>query len=95
MDADTRATLTCTSCGSPDVQAMRVRSAFWHDERLVVVEDIPAMVCGACGEQFYEDKTVVVLDLLRGGGFPAGEARAELRVPVFSFLDRAEPKGDP
>jgi YgiT-type zinc finger domain-containing protein len=95
MDADTRANVACTSCGNPDMQARRVRSAFWHDERLVVVEDIPAMVCGACGEQFYEDNTVVVLDLLRGGGFPADEARGELRVPVFSFLDGAAPKGEP
>lgn len=95
MDADARATLTCTSCGSPDVQASPSRSAFWHDDRLVVVEDIPAMVCGACGEHFYDDNTVIVLDLLRGAGFPADQARGELRVPVFSFLDGAKPKGGP
>jgi YgiT-type zinc finger domain-containing protein len=67
-----------------------VRSAFWHDDRLVVVEDIPAVVCGACAEQSYEDSTMVMLDLLRGEGFPAAKARAELRVPVFSLRDRAE-----
>jgi YgiT-type zinc finger domain-containing protein len=93
MDADTRATLACTSCGSPDVQERRVRSAFWQDDRLVVVEDIPALVCGACGEHSYADNTVVALDLMRGGGFPADQARGELRVPVFSFLDRAAAKG--
>jgi YgiT-type zinc finger domain-containing protein len=64
-----------------------VRSAFWHGERLVVVEGIPALVCGACHEQSYADDTVVRLDMLRGEGFPAGKARAELRVPVFSFRD--------
>ena len=95
MDADTRVTLACASCGNPDMQARRVRSAFWHDDRLVVVEDIPAMVCSACGEQFYEDNTVVVLDLLRGGGFPADRARGELSVPVFSFFDGPAPKGEP
>ena len=94
MDADTRAPVTCASCGSPDVQAGRARSAFWHDDRLVVVEDIPAIVCGACGEHSYEDNTVIVLDLLRGGGFPAQKARGELRVPVFSFFDGAAAKGE-
>ena len=79
--------LACANCGSSNVGIRHVRSAFWESDRLVVVEDIPALVCGACAEQFYDDATVVQLDLLRGGGFPAEEARAELRVPVFSFGD--------
>jgi len=57
-----------------------------------VVEDVPAMVCDACHEQFYDDQTMVVLDLLRGDGFPAEKARRELRVPVFSFKDRLAPQ---
>jgi YgiT-type zinc finger domain-containing protein len=79
--------LSCANCGSTNVHMRKVRSAFWHDERLVVVEDIPALVCGSCAEQFYDDATVVRLDLLRGGGFPAEEARTELRVPVYSFSE--------
>ncbi|MDH3319613.1 MAG: YgiT-type zinc finger protein [Betaproteobacteria bacterium] len=94
MDADARAAATCASCGSADVEARRVRSAFWHDDRLVVVEDIPALVCGACGEHSYEDYTVIVLDLLRGGGFPADKARGELRAAVFSFFDGVAEKGE-
>lgn len=82
-----RPPVPCASCGSPDARPARVRSAFWHGERLVVVEGIPALVCGACHEQSYADDTVVRLDMLRGEGFPAGKARAELRVPVFSFRD--------
>lgn len=93
MDTDLQSSVTCTNCGSVDVHMRHVRSAFWQDERLVVVEDIPALVCGACAEQFYDDATVVGLDLLRGDGFPADKALAELRVPVFSFGDRARAKG--
>ena len=83
----------CTDCGSANVRLTHVRSAFWQDDRLVVVEDIPALVCGACAEQFYDDDTVVGLDLLRSEGFPPERARAELHVPVFSFNDRASAKG--
>jgi len=46
------------------------------------------LVCASCHEQFYDDRTVVILDLLRSEGFPAEKARGELRVPVFSFADR-------
>jgi len=84
---DTQHSMSCSNCGAEDVRSDSVRSAFWQDDRLVVVEDIPALVCGKCSERFYDDSTIVVLDLLRGDGFPAEKARAELRVPVFSFRD--------
>ncbi len=87
MDSN-QTTTACVNCGSENVQPATVRSAFWHEDRLVVVEDIPALVCQACSEQFYDDKTMVIIDLLRGDGFPAEKARGELRVPVFSFRDR-------
>ena len=77
----------CTNCGSDAVHPTSARSAFWHDERLVVVEDIPALQCAGCGEQYYDDTTIVALDLLRGAGFDAGDARRHLSVPVFSLLD--------
>lgn len=94
MDSQQSPSPACTNCGSPEVHTTRVRSAFWHDDRLVVVEDIPTIVCVTCGEQFYDDETVVGLDLLRGGGFPAEDARAELRVPVFSFGAGAAEKAE-
>ncbi len=92
---DTQQSISCSNCGAEEIRNDRVRSAFWQDDRLVVVEDIPALVCGKCSERFYDDTTVLLLDLLRGGGFPAEKARAELRVPVFSFADGAEAKAGP
>ena len=92
MDTDQQSPITCANCGSTDVHMDEVRSAFWQDDRLLVVEGIPALVCGACAERFYDDSTVVGLDLLRGDGFPAEKARAELRVPVFAYGDRVRAK---
>lgn len=82
---------TCEQCGSADLHHEFVRSAFWHEDRLVVVEDIPAMVCGNCREQYYHEATMMLLDLLRGENFPPERARGELQVPVFSLRDRAQP----
>lgn len=84
----TELTPSCDRCGSNTLHRESVRSAFWHDDRLVVVEDIPALVCTTCQEQFYEDSTVILLDLLRGDNFPAEQANRELRVLVFSLRDR-------
>ena len=79
---------TCEACESANLRKELVRSAFWHDDRLVVIEDIPALVCGDCHEQYYDDETVMRIDRMRGEGFPPDQALKELRVPVFSFRGR-------
>jgi YgiT-type zinc finger domain-containing protein len=91
VDATSEPAATCAACGSTEARRTLVRSAFWLDDRLVVVEDVPAVVCGSCREQSIDDDTVVQLDLLRGEGFPAERALRELRVPVFSFAGRPGP----
>ncbi len=77
----------CTVCGADDVHPVDAMSAFWHDGRLVVVEDIPALQCSACGEQYYDDTTVVALDMLRGAGFDPADSRRSINVEVFSLMD--------
>jgi YgiT-type zinc finger domain-containing protein len=88
MEPERQGPQICEQCESPNLREERVRSAFWHDDRLVVVEDIPALVCERCREQYYDDLTVMMIDQLRGDGFPPEEAQAELRVPVFSMRER-------
>lgn len=78
----------CPQCESTRLRRHLVKSAFWHDDQLILVEDIPAIVCEACGERFYDDATATVLDLMQGDGFPAGQATRHLSVPVFSFAQR-------
>lgn len=81
----------CANCGGR-IRSTQARSAFWHGDRLVVVDDIPALVCDSCREQYFDDSTAMVLDLLRGDGFPPEQAKAELVVSVFSFRDRLSPR---
>jgi len=87
MEPGTTYPETCSQCGGSDLRRETVRSAFWHDERLVVVENIPALVCGSCGERYYDDPTIARIDILRGEGFPPDKARGELRVPVFALRE--------
>ena len=54
-------------------------------EGLVVIRNIPAMVCPGCGAEYVADETAVTLDRMRGGGFAGCRARAPLSVPVFDF----------
>lgn len=83
---------TCGQCGGTRVHREAVRSAFWHGERLVVIEDIPALVCDDCNEQFFDDRTVMLIDRLRGEGFPPDRSSHEIVAQVFS-LNAALPGG--
>ncbi len=91
-DAAQTLSAPCPECQSTDTRHAHVRTAFWHDDRLVVIEDVPALVCNACGEQFYDDATVRLIDRMRQNGFPPAQAIRELRVPVFSCRAVASPQ---
>jgi YgiT-type zinc finger domain-containing protein len=79
----------CSLCGGTSIHPADVSSAIWLGKRLVVVDDIPALVCDDCHERFFDDNTAMILDLLRGDGFRKEDASGEIQVPVFSFRDRA------
>jgi YgiT-type zinc finger domain-containing protein len=79
----------CSVCGGTALHQDDVSTAIWLGKRLVVVEDIPALICNNCQERFFDDGTAMILDFLRGDGFRKEDASGEIRVPVFSFRDRA------
>ncbi|WP_371036369.1 type II toxin-antitoxin system MqsA family antitoxin [Rhodosalinus sp. FB01] len=81
--ADLPAAPVCDLCRGGHLQETRVQTALWEGERLVVVEDVPALVCTGCNERFYDDETAMRLDRLRGSGFPEARAARRLSVPVF------------
>lgn len=95
MDPNQPASQSCHQCGGSSFREDRVRSAFWHDGRLIVIEDIPALVCNSCHEQMYDDSTVMLIDQMRGRGFPPEQAHGELRVPVFRLAGLPQPKEEP
>jgi YgiT-type zinc finger domain-containing protein len=80
---DASPAIACTSCGMAGLSERRVQLALWQEERLVVVEDVPALVCRGCGERFYDDETTMRLDMLRGTGFRPEEAAREMTVSVY------------
>jgi YgiT-type zinc finger domain-containing protein len=62
-----------------------VKTAIWRDDRLFVVEDIPARVCGGCMEQFYDEETTDRLRRMTEEGFASVVPKREVVVPIFSL----------
>jgi len=77
----------CPRCREALVETT-VRSAIWQGPRMAVVEDIPALVCSGCAEQFYDDDVSDALRKLNELGFPEEQAKATMVVPVFSLEGR-------
>lgn len=60
---DSQASLQCKYCESETVEEL-VKSAFWVDEQLIAVENIPARVCQECEVHFYDDETAETIATL-------------------------------
>lgn len=84
-----RRALACRCCRSNTYEDV-VKAAFWSDRGLIAIEDIPARVCEACGEQFYEEKTAHKIERLLAD--PPARARQQTRVPVFSLTEVDVPR---
>lgn len=87
--ADTRSAAqdgraACPACGGR-LSSASVSTALWEGEALSVVRNVPALVCRSCHERYFDDHTVMRLDLMRAGGFGSETAVAEWRVPVYAF----------
>lgn len=76
--------LSCSSCSGGVLRRDSVSTALWRGESLVVIEDIPALVCQSCGERYFEDETAMALDMMRGGR-RTGAPERMITVPVYSF----------
>jgi len=70
------------------MRAASVKTAIWREERLFLVEDIPAHVCDSCVEQFYDEETTDALRRLTEEGFASVEPKCEILVPIFSLEGR-------
>jgi YgiT-type zinc finger domain-containing protein len=87
MDETNSPPIPCPRCGQP-MRPATVKSAIWREDRLFLVEDIPAKVCDSCMEQFYDEETSDALRRLTEDGFSSVEPKREILVPIFSLEGR-------
>jgi len=74
--------LRCKYCGY-DTHEDVIKAAFWMDNGLIVVEDVPARLCEGCGEQFFgEEVTQRIQGFLKK---PTVEPERQIRVSVYDL----------
>lgn len=77
----------CPKCNQL-LSQMKIRTAIWQKDRLAVVEDIPALVCPTCTDQYYDDDVSEAIRRLNETGFPESAANRVIQVPIFSLEGR-------
>jgi hypothetical protein len=82
----------CDRCEDGILSAQPIQSAFWRGMGLVVIRNIPAMICPICGEEYVSDQTAIGLDRMRGAGFTAMGSVERMIVPVLDYSDFGGPE---
>jgi YgiT-type zinc finger domain-containing protein len=75
----------CYFCKYGTLEDRRVTVDLRRGDRLIVIKNVPALVCNACGEQQYTLETSREIDRLLKKIEQTGQAEEELRVPVISM----------
>lgn len=76
--------MKCDMCGSPMMEEV-VTYTIQLDEKLVVVEHVPAKVCAQCGERLYSPETV---ERLQTTVWEQRSPSRMLQTPVFDFAEK-------
>ena len=87
------ATPLCKRCELGGLQPKHIETAFWRNGGLMVIRNIPAMVCPTCGEEYVSDETALGLDRMRGNGFLPNSASERMIVPVFEYPENKGENG--
>lgn len=88
MDVTLQRTV-CPRCQCTVHPAM-VRTDIWRNDRLYVIEDVPAFICDGCLEQFYDDDVTDALRRLNEDGFLSILPCREILVPVYSLAGEVQ-----
>jgi len=72
----------CAHCGSKSLSTKRVTRSFGKGENLLVIEGIPLVSCGNCGESYFTAATMHEIERVKAHRKSVGVSRP---VPVAHF----------
>lgn len=73
----------CTYCGGKVTERLVTKACWWGDQLIALIEDVPAGVCGQCGERYYKARVLEKTEEL----LHARDAFGSVAIPVTSFRE--------
>lgn len=76
----------CNFCGNKNFKNVKVQYVYKHDNKFLIVDDVPCEQCEYCGEQYFEGKVLTrIEEEFQRIHVQGKKPLQELRVPIEQF----------
>lgn len=76
----------CNFCGNKNFNNVKVQYVYKHDNKFLIVDDVPCEQCEYCGEQYFEGKVLTrIEEEFQRIHVQGKKPLQELRVPIEQF----------
>ena len=78
----------CHFCGNKNFSNKKVQYIYKHDEKFIIVNDVPCEECDFCGERYYEAKVLKKIENEFLEIYSKNKkVKTEIKVPVEGYLE--------
>ena len=74
--------MICDSCGKKGAMIKRLSRSYGKDKEMVVIENVPVVVCPHCGESYMTAETLREIERLK---LHKGHLKTKRLAPVISY----------
>ncbi len=79
---------TCNFCGNKNFRERHVQYIYKHNDRFLVVNNVPCEECEYCGEQYFKAEVMKKIEEDFNAIYQSGKkAKKEVRVPVEEYVE--------
>ncbi len=77
----------CNFCGNKNFIQKKVQYVYKHDDKFMIVNDVPCEQCEYCGEQYFKADVLSKIERdFHDVYFCGKEIDGEIRVPIENFI---------
>ncbi|MBI5789027.1 MAG: YgiT-type zinc finger protein [Candidatus Schekmanbacteria bacterium] len=78
----------CNFCGHKIFRKKQVQYIYKHNERFLMVNDVPCEECEYCGEQYFQAEVLKKIEQdFQDIYFSGKKAKKEVKVPIEEFVE--------
>ena len=78
----------CNFCGNKNFRRRKVQYIYKHDDKYLIVNNVPCEECEYCGEQYFEAQSLKKIESDFNEIYISGkEPKKRVQVPIEEFMD--------
>lgn len=78
----------CNFCGNKNFNKITTQYTYKHDNKFIIVDDVPCESCEYCGEQYFEAKTLKNIESEFSDIYSKGKKpKKSINIPVESYSE--------